>query len=73
MHLYIVHIVTISAGYIRMSWYADGSRCLFMGVTWCVPKRPYSVGRLNIVYDGGGISYIKVTQILECHKKTVPK
>jgi hypothetical protein len=51
MHLYIVHIVTISAVYIRMSCYADGTRCLFMGVTWCVPKRPYSVGnKLEVKY-----------------------
>jgi hypothetical protein len=32
MHLYIVHIVTITAGYIQMSWYSDESWCLFMGM-----------------------------------------
>jgi hypothetical protein len=59
MHLYIVYILTISAGCIRMSWYADESRCFSMGISWCVPKRPYSVGNklgVNIVCDGGGIS-----------------
>jgi hypothetical protein len=53
-----MYIVAISARCIRMSWYADESR-YSMGISWCDPKRPYSVGNklgVNIVCGGGGIS-----------------
>jgi hypothetical protein len=50
MHLYVVQVVTISAMYIQMSWYADESWCLSMGIACrCVFRNVLSVGNIREV------------------------